>query len=115
MTRPATPKRWLLGGILCVLAAGALFVRGALSGFARAGKLCAIEAGRGPSDLPDEVRQRLIPLSHTCQWRDGTSVDLVPGWLNPALAACLLAAVVCALMLVRSIRNPIRNPHEESA
>ncbi|MDH6137697.1 hypothetical protein P3T37_007130 [Kitasatospora sp. MAA4] len=102
---------WLTGAVLSLAASAVLFGYGALSGFTRAGKLCALAAGRSPSDLPDgTVEQTLLPLSHVCRWRDGTSVDLVPGWLNPLLALCLAAAIGCVVLAVRSARTPSEEP-----
>ncbi len=40
--------------------------------------------------------QRLFPLRNKCN----ASYDLVPAWVNPAVAACFVVAVLCTVMLV---------------
>ncbi|MGF1431430.1 hypothetical protein [Kitasatospora sp. LaBMicrA B282] len=105
---------WLTGAAGGLLLAAALFCYGALSGFTRAGKACALAAGRSPSDPPDRVQQTLLPLSHVCRWPDGTHVDLVQPWLNPLLALCVAVAIGCTVRTALVIRAA-RTPSEEHA
>jgi hypothetical protein len=55
-----------------------------------------------------------LPLRHLCHWQDGTTTDLVPGYVNPLVILLIVGAVtgtvMCALTLIgRSSRDTDRN------
>ncbi|MBV1949512.1 hypothetical protein [Streptomyces sp. BV129] len=88
----------VLTGLLTLLVYGV----GALSGFTRSATICAIRAGKGPSQQPSSITESLFPLSKECHWTDGTSVDLVPTWLNALLWAGLAGVVLYSALAVRA-------------
>ncbi|NRQ39971.1 hypothetical protein HII36_50315 [Nonomuraea sp. NN258] len=45
----------------------------------------------------------LFPLRHLCHWRDGTSSDLVPGYINPLIYLSIVGVVIEIVMGVRAI------------
>lgn len=63
----------LLTGLLTLLVYGV----GLLSGFTRSATICAVRAGKAPSQRPSSITESFFPLSKECQWTDGTTVDLV--------------------------------------
>ncbi|MFG1960781.1 hypothetical protein [Nonomuraea sp. NPDC049028] len=55
-----------------------------------------------------------FPLRHLCHWWDGTTTDLVYGYVNPLVILLIVGAltgtVMCALTLIgRSSRGTDRN------
>ncbi|WP_431883860.1 hypothetical protein [Micromonospora gifhornensis] len=46
-----------------------------------------------------------LPLRHVCRYADGTSTDLVPGYVNPIIFLCLFIAVVSTALALRSARR----------
>jgi hypothetical protein len=65
----------------------------------------------------------VLPLRSTCHWRDGTSTDLVPRYVNPALFAGIAISIACLALLIWSAlyhraapqapdgSSALRNPH----
>ena len=66
-------------------------------------QMCASAAGfySGRSGPPDSswvaIDANNFPLHRTCRWADGTTHELVPGWVNP-LSYALLAGAWVALL-----------------
>ncbi|MGW5650970.1 hypothetical protein [Streptomyces humi] len=95
-------RKWAAGALVAAVVALILYAVGALSGFTQDAKVCAVRAGKGAASRPESITESAFPLSHVCRWGDGTSVDLVPGWLNPLLYAALTGVVVCSALAVRA-------------
>jgi hypothetical protein len=47
-----------------------------------------------------------LPLTHRCLYTDGTSRELVPGWVNPLFFASLAAMFVLLLLAMRAANRP---------
>lgn len=41
-----------------------------------------------------------LPLTHKCHWSDGTTTDLVPGYVNPTVIASLVFAAICGVLAI---------------
>ncbi|WP_314252551.1 hypothetical protein [Streptomyces sp. DSM 40907] len=104
--RRTGPSPWIKGLALSVAVALPTFITGAVAGFSQVGEICGVEAGR---ERADSVAQTRFPLSTVCGWKDGTTIDLVPAWVNPLLCLCAAAAVVCAFMALSAV---IKNKKE---
>ncbi|NEB04489.1 hypothetical protein [Streptomyces sp. SID13726] len=89
-----------------------VYAVGVLSGFTRSETICAIQAGKGPSNRPQSITESAFPLSHVCRWSDGTTVDLVPAAINPLLYACLAGTALCSVLAVRATVRRRRNSSE---
>ncbi len=108
--RTGGPSLWIKGLALSVAVAVPTFITGAMAGFSQVGEICGVEAGR---ERADSVAQTRFPLSTVCGWKDGTTLDLVPAWVNPVLCLCAAAAVVCAFMaLSAAIKNKKELVHD---
>jgi hypothetical protein len=74
-------------------------------------QMCAGAAGfySGRPGPPDSswigIGHQYFPLRHTCRWTDGTTYELVPGWVNPLSFALL--AVAWAALLARPVATVI--------
>ncbi|WP_326825847.1 hypothetical protein [Streptosporangium sp. NBC_01756] len=57
--------------------------------------------------LPDEppTSWSWIPLRHLCKWRDGSSTELVPPYVNPILAACLILTITFIVLAWKAKRS----------
>ncbi|MBZ6473963.1 hypothetical protein [Streptomyces griseocarneus] len=62
----------------------------------------------GDPELPDHARtkQSAFPLSARCVSDVQASVEMVPGFVNPAVVVCLAGAVVFAAVAVIKRRRP---------
>ncbi|MFB7379669.1 hypothetical protein ACFC6U_21995 [Kitasatospora purpeofusca] len=98
------------GVVLCLLAAGAVWVLGMMSGIeTRPTRACVTELyGWDPAEYREpehkdiRIEESFFPPSHVCRWPDGRSVDLVPWWNAPLLFGALGGAVLLpAYPLVR--------------
>ncbi|MER7823762.1 hypothetical protein ABTX85_14490 [Streptomyces sp. NPDC096097] len=108
--RRSGPSSWGKGLALSVAVAVPTFITGAMAGFTQVGETCGVEAGKARAD---SVAQTRFPLSTVCGWRDGTTLDLVPAWVNPVLYLCAAAAVVCIFMALRAaIKNKKELVHD---
>ena len=56
----------------------------------------------GPLADPAVV-ESAVPLSSRCMWADGTSTELVPTWVNPAIAVLLLLLLVSLVLHARTV------------
>ncbi|MFD9029741.1 hypothetical protein ACFVZW_01050 [Streptomyces sp. NPDC059567] len=106
-------RTWTVGAVLSAAVTLATYALGAMSGFTQVAKICAVKAGKGPSARPDSITESGFPLSQVCHWRDGTSVDLVPAWVNPLLYAGLTAVVVCSALAVYAAAKRKKEPVHE--
>ncbi|MGK5632046.1 hypothetical protein [Streptomyces sp. URMC 123] len=95
-----TAGGWVVRGALFAVVALPVWLTGMLSGFTRSGEICRREAGRVSG--PDSITQTAFPVTHTCHWRTGETVELVPAWVNPVIWLCLAGIVACAAMAVRT-------------
>ncbi|MFN8074362.1 MAG: hypothetical protein U0Q15_02940 [Kineosporiaceae bacterium] len=59
---------------------------------------------RGPLEYP-YLTQRFAPLSSVCHYAGGGREQLVPGWVNPAVALLLLLFVLAVAALARGRRG----------
>lgn len=67
--------------------------------------LTTICPGKPPAH-PTPYSASAFPLSYRCLWQDGTSKELVPGYVNPLVVAFLAVAVCCAaLALITAARR----------
>ncbi|WP_354637328.1 hypothetical protein [Kitasatospora camelliae] len=91
----------VLGVVLCLLAAGVVWLFGMMSGFeTRPTRACVTElygwdpvAYRAPEHENIRIEESLFPPSSVCRWPDGRSVELVPWWNAPLLFGALGGAV----------------------
>ncbi|MFD5429350.1 hypothetical protein [Streptomyces sp. NPDC127084] len=90
-----------------------VYAAGATSGFAQTGKACAAAAGRSASARPDSITEGAFPLSLACRWNDGTAVELVPGWINPALCTSMATIVFCSVLAVCTALKRKQEPGHE--
>lgn len=94
------PHRCLFAAVAALVTAATVFLYGVWVGhlidLRAVGEYCP-----GGSST-DSVSQRWFPPQQTCHFSDGTSRDLVPGFVAPVL---LLAPVVAVLCLVRAVRG----------
>lgn len=60
--------------------------------------------GAGIPRLTD-AEDSLLPLGSVCAWEDGTVLDRVPAFVNPALALLTAAAAVCAALALHRGRR----------
>lgn len=60
-------------------------------------QMCASAAGHDPAGAWAGLDFSAFPLRNTCRWNDGTTYELVPGWVNP-LSYALLAVAWIALL-----------------
>ncbi|MFE0351217.1 hypothetical protein [Streptomyces griseoluteus] len=99
----------LLTGLLTLLVYGV----GLLSGFTQSATICAVRAGKGPSQRPSSITESFFPLSKECRWTDGTTVDLVPAWINALLWAGLAGVVLYSVLAVRAaLESQKESAHE---
>lgn len=80
-----------------------------------ASKVCGVDRllARADSKQLSSLTQTFFPLRNICRYTDGTSVDLVPPYINPAVFAfAALAAVSAALELVAVVAPGRSREHE---
>ena len=106
-------------GVLALAGAATIASLGWLPGIFAwdAAEMCASAAGfysgtPGPSDASwTGIDRQLFPMRQTCRWADGTTYELVPGWLTPALVALVLIALAAfGEAIVRAVGRPRRDP-----
>jgi hypothetical protein len=89
---------------MALLVAGTVYIHGFWSGkfltFRALSESCSSKPLGDPS-----VSWTWLPLRHICHWEDGTTSDLVPAYVNPALVIAMVTAVVCMVMAVRAHRR----------
>lgn len=84
-----TARPWIQAATYALLAATAAYLWGAWHLFAwNISDVCSIRSGTAYDPVYDQVT--LWPLSRRCN----ASFDLVPGYVNPAVAVLLAAAVL---------------------
>lgn len=107
------PALWVKVLSLSVSIGLPVYFIGLMSGFTQAPKICGVESGKGPSNRPDSITETLFPLSRVCKWTDGTTVDLVPSWVNPVLFVCAAGVALCAATAMRrAIQHKKELSHE---
>lgn len=104
------PLLFLGAAFLSLVGSGVVYVAGVWSGHfvdSRAwDRICTAR----PLDAADPYgRVDWFPLVQQCRWRDGTTTDLVPPWVNPLLFSLLALAFVC---LVLAARTAVGRPRE---
>ncbi|MBO2464142.1 hypothetical protein [Actinomadura violacea] len=72
-----------------------------------AGEYCA---GRPPASPP--IEEHWFPPAFRCNWDDGTSTDLVPGFVTPLLVLLAAAAVAAVVAAVRTPPHPTEHTAE---
>ncbi|MFI1398920.1 hypothetical protein [Streptomyces sp. NPDC020681] len=98
---------WRDVAVLCGTAALAVYAYGVLCclRLESAYHACMIER-YGRPEMPGTPpltsnHDSLIPVSSTCTWADGRTLDFVPWVVNPAVVVLLLAAVASGAVAVR--------------
>ncbi|MDT0544798.1 MULTISPECIES: hypothetical protein [Streptomyces] len=94
------PRAWSAAAALCLGITLFVYVFGALSGFTQTSEVCAVKSGQGSRNRPDSVTETAFPLGHECRWNDGTTIDLVPAWVNPAVFVFAAGFVLCSAKAV---------------
>ena len=93
--------RLLFGGAgAAALGAGLFYVFALVAGDLLALQSSAELCDRGPFLL---LREKLVPLSAECVYRDGTSEQLVSPLVNPILALLLLTALLLLVLGLRAL------------
>jgi hypothetical protein len=87
-------------------AAFAVAVVSWLAGLEAGGFLVLRAADELCGDRVTRMSEHLIPMSSRCTFTDGTTRDLVPAWVNPAVGAGLAGAVVLGLLAMRAANRP---------
>ncbi|GAA3182922.1 MULTISPECIES: hypothetical protein [Streptomyces] len=89
--RPA--RVWALSAIVFLILTFGFAVRGATAMFAwDIEETCRLQYGQDWS--PQSSHESVIPMSRTCN----AHYDLVPSYVNPAIAACAAGAVASAVV-----------------
>jgi hypothetical protein len=94
----------ICGSFAAVLAAAVTYISGVWYGHFFAplawDEVCV---AKPLNDIPS--RTSWLPLSNSCVWKDGTSTELVPGFVNPLTLAFLVAAAACLVLAVLASRR----------
>jgi hypothetical protein len=103
-----TARRWMGFAVILFLAAGYVFLVGASAAGLDIREKCEL-AGVPfmvrPGSIQFRELQQVYPMHAWCN----DSYDLVPGWVNPALASLMiltLTAVTCSVVL--SVKKALR-------
>lgn len=116
--RPSTPGGMFRdAAVLCATVALALYVYGVMCylRLESAYHTCMLEryGSPGTAGTPafETNEDSLLPVSSTCTWSDGYTLDFVPAFVNPAIALLLAAALASGVVAGRAVlseRNPAR-------
>ncbi|WP_405140088.1 hypothetical protein OG589_24940 [Sphaerisporangium sp. NBC_01403] len=75
-------------------------------------QMCGMAAGRAFSAFRTIETQASFPVRQICRWTDGSGYDLVPAWVNPAIAlffaAFLASLLACLAGLILRRRQVLR-------
>lgn len=105
----ATGIFYFPAAILSFLIAPIIYAHGILSGHFLDFRAREEYCGEGLPDGPP-TSWSWIPLRHLCKWSDGSSTELVPPYVNPILAACLILTVTFIVLAGRARRANVDRP-----
>lgn len=108
VTRNLLPARvwaaWLQGAVLSLCLAVLSYSAGVWSGglfyLADIEDLCRDKPLGNPG-----TSESLFPLHNSCHYADGTTVDLVPGLVNPLVFVFITAAFSCLVLTIVKARS----------
>ncbi|MGE7435105.1 hypothetical protein [Kitasatospora sp. NPDC001175] len=100
--RAATPtSSWREAAVSCLATAAVLYAFGLLKGYRRVedeARVCGLARYGDPAESDVLPKDSLLPLSSSCTWSDGYSIEFVPSFVNPGLALSLAGAAVAVVL-----------------
>jgi hypothetical protein len=66
---------------------------------------CTLARSIDEGELPRfvDVQDSLVPLRSVCRWEDGSTLDLVPAYVNPGILMCAVVSVTAVVVI--QVRN----------
>ncbi|WP_053764132.1 hypothetical protein [Streptomyces sp. AS58] len=99
------PPMWVKGLCLSLAVGAVTYLFGLMAGSSlQAEETCVSESGRAPDTRLESIDRGYLPLTNTCEWADGSTYEMVPGWVNPALLGCAAFAALCLSIPVRAVK-----------
>ncbi|WP_129669608.1 hypothetical protein [Phytoactinopolyspora endophytica] len=95
--------RWLEGAILFSSVGYAVYGWGLMVGFDTRPYRPCMSANPAPGGQPARIEDSLLPVSHRCVWADGTTIDLVPLWMNLTVFTCIAGTAVCFALAIYAV------------
>lgn len=100
----AVPTQFVIGTLMAPLAAALVYLHGLWVGHFLDLRGVSEYCSAKPLAYP-ATSWGYLPLRHLCRYDDGTTEDLVPGYVNPIIVLCLAFGMACTVLTLRSARS----------
>jgi hypothetical protein len=98
------PPMWVKGLCLSTALGIVTYLFGLMTGSSlQVEESCLQASGRAPGTRLASADRGYLPLTHTCEWADGSTYEMVPGWINPALLGCAVLTALCLSIPLRAV------------